>query len=386
MYLREKKIKALKIKNILSDCLGIFLILVYGNYIITEFAYYRNDPLTAWNAVSMKSAIILFPIGVILVLQAYISRRRINRATFLSGYFEGSLYGSIKCSDIAAVLEKEEKLIRKQMISLRKHYMEKFELKEDKGETVAELYSKKTLCECKNCGAAIEKSIYFTGVCPFCNSSDLFAKVLTDNGFYAITSDVKKAEKKKGFYLSGLLTVKQVLYSIIAIVSGLIGIIGITLLMTEIPHYFDKEYQMEILFSPDNHFSSYELIKADILNMVLFAGVVTAICIPINIWAWIRIYYIYTAKKCAEIFAVWERPFVPAIYLPGVHIFRKAADHGYLKKCTLEVYEDELMVVLARKIVKDRCITCLAPIVGAVDENYVCQYCGRKIMGVICKQ
>ena len=36
-----------------------------------------------------------------------------------------------------------------------------------------------------------------------------------------------------------------------------------------------------------------------------------------------------------------------------------------------------------KKIVKDKCPSCSGPIVGAVDENYVCNYCGKQIMGVV---
>jgi DNA-directed RNA polymerase subunit RPC12/RpoP len=43
------------------------------------------------------------------------------------------------------------------------------------------------------------------------------------------------------------------------------------------------------------------------------------------------------------------------------------------------------MVALAKQIVKDRCINCGAPIVGAVDEHYKCNYCRNMIMGVIKK-
>ena len=39
-----------------------------------------------------------------------------------------------------------------------------------------------------------------------------------------------------------------------------------------------------------------------------------------------------------------------------------------------------------KKIVKDQCPSCGAPIVGAVDENYKCSYCGNTIIGVIEKK
>ena len=113
---------------------------------------------------------------------------------------------------------------------------------------------------------------YFTGTCPYCKSSDLFAKILTDQRFYSISSDVEKGNQDASFYLSG-------------------------------------------------------------------------------------------GRKIQKV--------------------RKAIHKGDLINCTLEVHQKELVVALAKKIVKDKCPSCSGPIVGAVDENYVCNYCGKQIMGVV---
>lgn len=115
-------------------------------------------------------------------------------------------------------------------------------------------------------------SSYFTGTCPYCKSSDLFAKILTDQRFYSISSDVEKGNQDASFYLSG-------------------------------------------------------------------------------------------GRKIQKV--------------------RKAIHKGDLINCTLEVHQKELVVALAKKIVKDKCPSCSGPIVGAVDENYVCNYCGKQIMGVV---
>ena len=393
MYLREKKIKKLQIKNILIACLGVFHVFTYGFYIISEFVYYRDEPYIAWNATSMASSIVLFIVGSVLLIQALISRSLIGKATFFSGYFEGSLDGLVKSNDLAKVVGHRDVRIRKQMIYLRKRYMQKFELLEEKGEMVAELYSKKALCECKNCGATIEKRIFFTGTCPYCNSSDLFAKVLADNRFYSIMTDVKSGEKKPKFYLSGQLMMKKILYLILAGFSTLIATIGLLMVISEIPHYFDKEYQKELLLSPESHLYSYELIKADILDTILFAMMVVVVFTPLAIVGIKRVRSIITANICADFFSKSSRPFIRAGNLPDVGLssksikkmkwVRKSIHYGDLVNCNLEVHEGELMVALAKKIVKDECHSCGGPIVGAVDENYVCKYCGRKIMGVV---
>ena len=100
---------------------------------ISEFAYYRDEPYIAWNATSMASSIVLFIVGSILLIQALISRSLIGKATFFSGYFEGSLDGLVKSNDLAKVVGRKDVRIRKQMIYLRKRYMQKFELLEEKG-------------------------------------------------------------------------------------------------------------------------------------------------------------------------------------------------------------------------------------------------------------
>lgn len=393
MYLREKKIKMLQIKNFLIACFGVFQVFTCGFYIISEFTYYRDDPSVAWHAKSMASSIVLFIIGSVVLIHALISRRLIGKATFFSGYFERSLDGLVKCSDLAKVVGHKEVHTRKQMIHFRKHYMHKFELLDEEREMIAELYSKKALCVCKSCGATIEKRIFFTGICPYCNGSDLFAKVLADNRFYSIMTDVKKGEKKPAFYLSRHLWMKEILYLILAGFSALLAIIGFCMMLSEIPHYFDREYQTKILLSPESHLRSYELIKADILDMVLFAMMIFVVFTPLVVVGIKRVRSIITANICADFFSKSSRPFIHAGRLPDVGLssdsskkmkcVRKSIHYGDLVNCTLEVHEGKLMVALAKKIVKDTCPSCGSPIVGAVDENYVCKYCGRQIMGVV---
>ena len=215
MCLNEKKIKLLQTKNILFICFGVFEALFSGSYIVSEFVMYRDNLYTAWHAKSMASSILFFTVGSILLVHALISRHRIGQATFFSSYFEGSLDGYVECSELAEVLGTKVDTVRKQL---------------------------------------------------------QFAKILTDQRFYSISSDVEKGNQDASFYLSG-------------------------------------------------------------------------------------------GRKIQKV--------------------RKAIHKGDLINCTLEVHQKELVVALAKKIVKDKCPSCSGPIVGAVDENYVCNYCGKQIMGVV---
>lgn len=393
MYLNEKKIKLLQTKNILFICFGVFEAFFSGSYIVSEFVMYRDNLYTAWHAKSMASSILFFTVGSILLVHALISRHRIGQATFFSSYFEGSLDGYVECSELAEVLGTKVDTVRKQLQFAKKHYMQKFELIEREGETIAELYSKKTLCQCRSCGAPMEKRIYFTGTCPYCKSSDLFAKILTDQRFYSISSDVEKGNQDASFYLSGGRKIKKVLYILMSIFAAFLSMIGFLMVVTELPHYFDEEYQKKLLLSPDNHLRSYALIKADILDTVLYAAIMFAVLFPLVIFGLKRIFSLMTAKTCASIFTKCRRPFISAKSLPEIGMYseddqkiqkvRKAIHKGDLINCTLEVHQKELVVALAKKIVKDKCPSCSGPIVGAVDENYVCNYCGKQIMGVV---
>lgn len=393
MYLKEKTVRLLRIKNIVFIMIGVVSIFVCGFYIVSEFTYYRDDPYTAWHAKSMASSVAWVITGAALLIEAAVSRNLMGKAAFYSGYFEGSLDGWVKCSDLAEVVGKKEEKVKRQLSAFRKLYMKKFELVEKDGETAAELYSRKTLCECRSCGANIEKRIFFTGSCPYCQSSDLSAKVLSDNRFYSISNDVKTGIKKPAFYTAGHLNEKKALLTILSVVSAFVAMIGLMMVFAELPHYFDREYQRELLLSPENHLYSYELIKADILDTVLFAAVMFLVFTPLVISGIRRIISIRTSGICARFFSKSEKPFIDAEKLPDIGFLsdgrrklkcvRSAIHRGDLVNCTLEMHDGKLMAVLAKKIVKDRCLSCGSPIVGAADENYVCKSCGRLIMGVV---
>lgn len=396
MYLKEKIIRLLRIKNIVFTIIGVFGGCVFGSYIVSEFTYYRDDLYTAWHAKSMTTSIVWVIICAILLTEMAISRNMIGRATFYSSYFEGDLDGYVKCSDLAQVIGKSAKKVTRQLHLLRKLYMKKFELKEKDGMKVVELYSKKCLCECRNCGANIEKRIYFTGVCSYCGSSDLFAKVLTDDRFYSISNNLKSGVKKPTFYRAKHLTVKKVLFAILFALSAVIAIIALMMTLSEIPHYFDREYQSKILLSPENHLSSYELIKADILDSIIYGTTLFVVFTPLAFGEFKQTFSATVAGIYAEFFSKSKKTFIDAKNLPDISIIsddkrklkgaRNAIRRNYLVNCTLEMHDGKLMAVLAKKIVKDQCPSCGAPIVGAVDENYVCQYCGRLIMEVIEKK
>ena len=59
---------------------------------------------------------------------------------------------------------------------------------------------------------------------------------------------------------------------------------------------------------------------------------------------------------------------------------------GFLRNCTLEYHDNKVKLSLAKKLVKDKCPYCDAAIVGAIDSNYKCNYCGNIIMDAVEKK
>lgn len=394
MYIRDKLIKFLKIKNIIFIIAGIFNVAVSVYTLISLFSTYRDMEIVM-EAKAAPGSIMSIKIGIILLIIAVISRHLIGDANFYSSYFEGDLDGYIKYSDLAEVTGKNKYIVMLQLCFFRLIYMKGYTLKfSDNAEQVV-LNSKKCLCECKNCGAPIEKRIYFTGICSYCGSSDLFARVLTDNKFYSIQNNVSDGVKKPGFYTSKNLTARKVLFPIF-LVLGLSAVCILTMMCLDyISKYNDKDYLTEVLLSGKSY-SSFELIKREIMDMIIWDIVFIIAFIPLICSIIKKMICVYTADDCSCYFSRCKTPFVDIEKLPirknkssnkrKVKSVNSALRHRYLINCTFEKHDGNLKLALAKKVVKDQCPSCGAPIVGAVDEHYKCKYCDNIIMGVISKK
>lgn len=394
MYIRDKLIKFLKIKNVIFIIAGIFNVAVSAYTLISLFSTYRDMEIVM-EAKAAPGSIMSIKIGIILLIIAVISRHLIGDANFYSSYFEGDLDGYIKYSDLAEVTGKNKYIVMLQLCFFRLIYMKGYTLKfSDNAEQVI-LNSKKCLCECKNCGAPIEKRIYFTGICSYCGSSDLFARVLTDNKFYSIQNNVSDGVKKPGFYTSKNLTARKVLFPIF-LVLGLSVVCILTMMCLDyISKYNDKDYLTEVLLSGKSY-SSFELIKREIMDMIIWDIVFIIAFIPLICSIIKKMICVYTADDCSCYFSRCKTPFVDIEKLPirkkkssekrKVKSVNSALRHRYLINCTFEKHDGNLKLALAKKVVKDQCPSCGAPIVGAVDEHYKCKYCDNIIMGVISKK
>ena len=116
---------------------------------------------------------------------------------------------------------------------------------------------------------------------------------------------------------------------------------------------------------------------------------------PLFINRVMRIRLVMMADITAKFFTTITTPFINASKLPSTGRMtprsrlarvRMAMRKGYLRNCTIEKHRGVMQVALGKKIVKDSCPSCGAPITGAVYSDYVCKYCDRKIMDVVVKK
>lgn len=391
MYLREKSIKIFKIKNFPLAFLGMFNLVMSVTVMLSLIATYRDQMEVILYARATPDCILSFILGIIFLSIAVVSKHMIEDANFYSSYFEGNLDGYIEYGDLAEVMGKKEYFVKWQMHFFRKIYMKNYELKViDRKEQIV-LESKICTCNCKNCAAIIEKRIYFTGSCPYCGSSDLLANVLTDKRFYSISHTLSDGEQKPQFYSANHLYMKKILFVIFfAIGAWIIGISSI-MCLSNLENYNNETYLKEVLLSGTGP-SSFALIKDEIMDLIIFGAVVDLAFIPVVYNAYKKIRYIFTTDTCSKFFSKCKKPFVDPYKLPAVKdrrnilkYVRGAIRRRYLLHCTFEKHDGILLVALAKKIVKDECPSCGGAIVGAIDEQYKCRYCGNMIMDVIRK-
>ena len=395
MYLREKLVKALRIKNVVLTVLAVLHLLMDIDSLTSLAGIYWGDWDTVLHAKRTVPSVIGLIVSLAVLLLTGASRRLIGDAQFFSGYFEGDLDGVVSCGDLAEATGRSSSVIRLKLRIARLLYMKRFSLVRQNGETAALLESKTALCACKGCGARIEKRIYFTGICPYCGGSDLFAKVLSGDRFYSISSTVKAVRRKPEYYQGKRLTEKKVWFVTLFCLSIAVSVMLFCLMAGAARHLNDEQYIVQEIFKPENH-ASRRIITNRLINEMSWSFVCICGLIPAALSRLGRLRSLAAAQACSECFAKSDKPFVRAAALPGItgkagsdrkrlRSVSRAIRLGYLQHCTLEKHE-EPEVALAKQITKDACPNCAAPIVGAADLHYTCRYCGSRIMDAVQKK
>lgn len=390
MYLLEKRIKMLKVKNVLLIVISLFNLIFNISWMLYLAIRYDFDSFTLTHSKAFPDFVFWIIAGPLMLAYALWSRESIGDAYFYSGYFEGDLDGEVSTDELADVTGKSKNKVIRQMKLFSKLYMKNFTYTDDK----VELSSKTTTCECRSCGAHIEKKIYFTGECPYCGSSDLRAKIVTDGRFYSISNGLENKKKTAGYYTASNLQLRKGIFIVLLILSLFVIMIMLMMSIDYISKYNDEEYLRSVILDPSQHMQSYELIHYHIIDTVICNMFVVAGLLPVAINRAGRIAYVFMADLCSKVFANYRTPYVTVSALPDyagsakkkLTLIRQAMKKGYLRHCTFEKHSGVLQVALAKEIVKDRCPTCGAALTGVVYKDHVCDYCGNRIMDVVVKK
>ena len=129
-----------------------------------------------------------------------------------------------------------------------------------------------------------------------------------------------------------------------------------------------------------------------------------------------KVAYITTAKRCSKVLSRWTSPFISidrlqkevnqteiekykslnpqyntkvtevSYYNITLKSISEAIKLGYLRNCTLEFHNGNPVVAMHKKIAKEKCPHCGAPIVGVYGNSYVCKYCGSNVENVLEKK
>ena len=403
MYLKNSLIQFLKVKNVIFLILGVaFTAWSVSN--MTQLAvYYSADWYLVMQADIVPASIAFFFIGLLLIVVSRISRKLINAARFYSGYFEGDLNGYVDYAELAAVTGSTPEKVSADLSLIRPLYMKDFRIvstAEQPDREFIELHSKTVTCSCRSCGGLMEKRVYFTGVCPFCGSSDLTAQVVSEQRYYYINDNASEKPSDPNYYFGKNLRSKHIRYAVAFGVALFFMIILLIVFLTTVNNYHNDAYFKDIVGRSDPNF---RVIHSDLDNVIIFtvfAMVAVFSAFPLTL---ARLSSIETAESFAKLFAKTPNPFVTLdqLALTVPESFRKtdsvslakwyknvvkAIKDGFLCGCNPEKHSGELRLALSKQIVKDRCPGCGAPITDAVTENYSCRFCGRVITGVIRKQ
>ena len=395
MYLKSGLMSFFKVKNIILLIIGAMLIMFGGFVLLSLRLTYIDDWNTFANAKATSPSVFNLILGVVLSICALISRRALFNAEFYSNYFEGDLDGYVTYEELADVTGMSAARVKLQLFIMRPIYLRNVRAVKRDNRRMLELYSKKALCQCRNCGAQIEKRVYFTGVCPYCQGSDLFARVLTDNRVYSISSSVSQGVRRPEFYTKkGLIGRIKGQIIVLCVSLGILLINGFMAIYM-IQKYNDEKYFTKLILQGKLRNNSVLLEKQSMMDAVIFALVIIAITlIPLCIMV-TRLRAAVNANRCAKCFARCKNPTVDLKSLPFRHTktskrivksIRHSIRLGYLKNCSIEKHGGTLRVMLAKRVVKDTCPNCGAAIIGAVNEHYQCPYCRKMLMGVVVKR
>lgn len=374
MYTRNILNKILQVINILLLITGVFWFFGGIYIVISTILYNSNDLQMLKEELYSYGVLPLFAITGGVIAIAMFANSWICDANFYSGYFEGDLDGRVDIKELAPLMGKPVWVVKMQLTLFRLVYMKGFKLNKNRNSTEAILGSKKIICQCNECGGELERSAYYTGKCGYCGGIDLHAKVISGNTFYSIDNKVKEGYGNPEFYRVKRIFGKKIL-------ALLMLSVGLLLVMVAIMGFAD---------SLNNGLKNNDI---ELLDTAATFGTLLVGCLPIIFNGIKRLEYVHVARESSEYFAGRKTPYVKLDSIPyikkgrnrnrRIRVLRRTLRKRYLRNCNYEIHDDKLMLVLSKRIVKNKCPHCGGAINMPVDEHYKCQYCDKIIMHVI---
>ncbi len=173
-YVNEGCFNSTKIASFIMLLVGIIGFMFWGFAFFAVLMYAEEEIFST-----------AFMVGIFAILHGIIIYRGIlkkkldDMVYMYARYFEGDLDGYIYLSDMVNVFGKNEETIYNELsILIRRLVLTNVLLRDFNGKKQVVLESMIEKCKCRNCGAIIDKRTYFAGVCPYCQSSDIYAEII----------------------------------------------------------------------------------------------------------------------------------------------------------------------------------------------------------------
>lgn len=338
-------------------------------------------------------------LGYLKLLISIWLKNMTKKARFINAFFENDLDGVIQADELSAVIGESNKKAGKELKILKRMFMEGFDIKQSGKETYVELESKKVKCFCKNCGGEIDKKVYFAGVCPHCESLDIFAQVISNDKIYSIqhikeelTGSRNKLIKtddsnKEYFYITGDADesnkTKELHYMLIFGFCVFMAFMCMLLILLNVLRGAEELrllvafaiISMPLIYNCRKHYKNYIYISSAKRFSKIAASSSKPVVMPEAI-------FVENLKNMINQYSSSKRQFSIA---KKISVFREMQKRGYIRHCSLMYNENEFIIGLSREMKKDSCPMCGATINGAISSNATCKYCGYVIEDVLMK-
>ena len=173
-YVDEANVKFSKVGYSIMLWIGIIGFIFFGFVLMAVVTHAEEDIFFVFLLI-----LALMIISIVVAIRAIHYKKSIDNVYMYVRYFEGDLDGYIYISDMTNVFGKRPDEIYKELNDLiRRKFLINVFIRDHEGRKQIVLESMIAKCECKNCGAIIDKRVYFAGVCPYCGSSDIHAELI----------------------------------------------------------------------------------------------------------------------------------------------------------------------------------------------------------------